>query len=666
MTTVTTPQADLVTPDAVESVPAGPSAAKGHSYLRRLVARPGVWFSAGWVLLVLVCSFGASILAPHDPLAQDLGNSFALPSGEYLLGTDSLGRDILSRLMHGGSISILGSATTVVTALVIGVPLGLIAGYRAGWLDAVISRLAELLMALPTIIILLAVVAVYGREFTISMTAFGIIVSASFIRLVRATTAAVRNELYVDAAKVSGLGGFRIVVRHVLPNVTAPLLILSSVTLGTALLVQSGLGFLGLGPQQPAPNWGAGIAEAALNINVDPWLMVPTGMVLILTVLSFNFLGDALRDAAPTTKGNAATGKPFARLRLPGAARSSDVTTSATGSAPLLDVRDLVVSFPVEGGMQPVVDGVSFDVRKGETIGLVGESGCGKTVTALSIPGLTPGEGHIVSGQVLFDGVDLARVSDKELSGYRGTRIGYIAQEPMVSLDPAFTIGYQLCEPIRYHAKMNRTQARERALELLGLVGIPNPENVFRSYPHQLSGGMAQRAGIAIALSGEPELLIADEPTTALDVTVQAEILDLLRSLQERLGMALILVTHDLGVVADICDRAVVMYAGQVVEQAPVEELFEQPRHPYTRGLLRSTPALEGTEGTLPTIEGTVPVPRDWPHGCRFASRCALVVPECTTQPVPLVALDAFGRQSRCIRIDSLEEVEHEYSSRAV
>jgi peptide/nickel transport system permease protein len=295
-------------------------------------------------------------------------------------------------------------------------------------------------------------------------------------------------------------------------------------------------------------------------------------------------------------------------------------------------------------------------VRAGESIALVGESGCGKTMTALALMGLVPPPGRISGGQIIFEGKDLAQLDESALNQVRGVSIGLISQEPMVALDPSFTIGSQLREPLRYHKKLSRQAAQERAIELLRLVGIPRPEVVAKSYPHQLSGGMAQRVAIAIALTGEPKLLIADEPTTALDVTIQAEILDLLRSLQEQMGMALILVTHDLGVVADMCSRAVVMYAGQVVEEAIVDNLFDRPLHPYTMGLLRSMPDLNDTEGKLHTIEGSVPPPQRWPAYCHFADRCPYVTVTCRSGPIPLLVPEP-GRASRCIRVETLQAI---------
>jgi peptide/nickel transport system permease protein len=299
------------------------------------------------------------------------------------------------------------------------------------------------------------------------------------------------------------------------------------------------------------------------------------------------------------------------------------------------------------------VHDVSFDVARGETVGIVGESGCGKTMTAMSILGLLPNGGEISDGRIVFDGRDLASMTEKQLREIRGKQIALISQEPMVSLNPAFRVGWQLAHCVRIHHGVSRREAERRAVALLERVHLPDPATVARRYPHELSGGMAQRVAIARALSGDPRLLIADEPTTALDVTVQAEILQLLREIQQEQGMAILLVTHDWGVVADICDRTVVMYAGEVVERATVQSMFHEPLHPYTQALLDSNPAhaLEGD--FLPTISGSVPKPGRWPTGCRFYPRCRYGTPECEGQPIGL-ARPADGRETRCIHWESL------------
>ncbi len=295
-------------------------------------------------------------------------------------------------------------------------------------------------------------------------------------------------------------------------------------------------------------------------------------------------------------------------------------------SDPLLSVRHLKTSFPTESGKIFAVDDVSFEVGEGETLAIVGESGCGKSMTAFSVLRLVPHPGQIEHGEIFFQGQDLARLSEKDMRSVRGARISMIFQEPMTSLNPVYSVGSQIGEVLRLHRKLSRRQAKARSIELLKLVGIPSPESRVDSYPHQLSGGMRQRVMIAMALACEPALLLADEPTTALDVTIQAQILDLLRRLQAELGMSIVFITHDLGVVAEFANRVVVMYAGRVVERATVKELFRSPQHPYTRGLLASVPPMGGDERPtrLNTIEGVVPSLAELPKGCRFAARCAL------------------------------------------
>ena len=317
---------------------------------------------------------------------------------------------------------------------------------------------------------------------------------------------------------------------------------------------------------------------------------------------------------------------------------------------PLLSVENLRIDFGTERGAVTAVDGISFDLKAGEVLGLVGESGCGKSVTALAIMGLLPNPpGRIAGGRILFEGQDLVTLPRAELRKIRGQRISMIFQEPMTSLNPVYTVGNQLTETIRWHERMGRRAARERAVEMLAKVGIPSPRQRLEEYPHQLSGGMRQRVMIAMALALTPALLLADEPTTALDVTIQAQILELLRSLQEEFHMAVVLITHDLGVVAEFVDRVAVMYAGRIVETAAVADLYERPRHPYTQGLLASIPSLDDEQERLTAIPGIVPSPYDFPQGCRFAPRCADARPQCAAAVPPLIA-DANGHAAACIR----------------
>jgi len=318
-------------------------------------------------------------------------------------------------------------------------------------------------------------------------------------------------------------------------------------------------------------------------------------------------------------------------------------------TAPLLELRRLAVSFATDDGTVRAVDGIDLALQRGRTLGLVGESGCGKSVTSLAVMGLLPSENATVSGEIHFEGRDLLRIAPAELRDLRGARLAMIFQEPMTSLNPAYTIGNQIIEAIRRHQGLTAAEARRRAIDMLRLVRIPSPEKRIDDYPHKLSGGMRQRAMIAMSLACGPQLLIADEPTTALDVTIQAQILDLMRGLRRDTGTSIILITHDLGVVAEMADDVAVMYAGQIVERAPVGTLFARPEHPYTVGLLGSIPQLDRKRDRLPSIDGRVPDMAHPPEGCRFAARCPFVEPACRTAIPPLVEV-APGHLSRCRR----------------
>ncbi|MFE1884116.1 dipeptide/oligopeptide/nickel ABC transporter permease/ATP-binding protein [Streptomyces diastatochromogenes] len=619
--------------------------------MRRVWVRPAGALSLGWLVLLTVATLAAPLITTHGPLDQDLGHVLSGPTADHLLGTDNLGRDLLSRLLFGGRSTLLAVGEALAVFLAIGVTLGLASGFLGGWVDWLTVRTADLLFALPGIIIVLVVLSVFPGNLHAAMITFGVLGSPGIIRILRSQTLGIREELYVAAAKVAGLTRQQILRRHILPRLISTVIVQAALFAAIVVTIQAGLGFLGLGAQPPDPSWGGLVADASQALDRAPWMLVPSGVPLVLTVLALGLLGDAVRDAAtegwsvPKMTAPTAAQRTGRDERPPASTATTDSTRSGTSS--LLSVRNLSIDI---GGV-PVVQDVSFDIAPGETVGVVGESGCGKSVTSLGILGLVPGGGRVAQGQVLFDGTDLV-ASTAALTQVRGTGIAYVSQEPMVALDPMFTVGRQLGEAVRRHERRDRREARSRVTELLHMVNIPDPAAVARRYPHQLSGGMAQRVAIALALAGRPKLLIADEPTTALDVTVQAEILTLLRTLQAETGMAVLIVTHDWGVVADLCHRAVVMYAGQVVEAADVEEMFAQPLHPYTAGLLAANPHRAREGEPLPTIPGTVPAPRDWPAGCRFAARCELADDRCA-EPVTLTE-PAPDRLSRCVRSQQL------------
>jgi peptide/nickel transport system permease protein len=619
--------------------------------VRRLLRRPIAVISLAYLALVVVCVAAAPVVAPYNPEATDFTDVLAGPSAKHLLGTDSLGRDILSRLLYGGRPTLLGLLLAVVIALAIGVSAGLAAGYLGGSTDRILSWASDLAIAFPSFILLLLILSVFPYNLPAVMIATGVLFSPAVFRVTRSAVLAIRRELYLDAAQASGLTRRQIISRHILPRVTGPIVVQATLSAAVILIIVASLGFLGFASRPPAPSWGSLVADASQEIYQQPWMLITTGAVLALTVLSLGLFGDALRDVI-AERWTGRPGAPRSRRRANAAAAAGQARPAAADS--LLSVRGLSVSFAAQDGEVTVLTDVDLDIRPAEAVGLIGESGCGKSVTARSIMGLLPGSGRVTAGQIWFAGRDLAALSERDLRQIRGGDIGLISQEPMASLDPSFTVGSQLAEAVRRHRHVPRRQVRETVIELLGTVGLRDPEHVARSYPHQLSGGMAQRVAIARALAGNPKLLIADEPTTALDVTVQAGILDLLFSLRIETGMAILLISHDWGVVAEVCDRALVMYAGQVVEEASVSELTHEPLHPYTKVLRECDPHATVGQGPLPAIGGSVPSPGQWPGGCRFHNRCPYATSECADRPVDLRPMDP-GRTSRCIHAEQLE-----------
>jgi peptide/nickel transport system permease protein len=638
--------------DAADEVAvlSGPPERK-RSRIPYFLRRPGGAFGATWLVAIVVACLTAPLWVPYGVAEQDLADRLALPSADHWLGTDPVGRDLLSRIFVAGAEPLLAAAITVLVAFGIGLTLALIAAERGPRVEAVTSRFAEVLLALPSTILLLAVIGIIGVRIFLVMAILGVMISAAVYRVMLGVAKSVRQRLFVDAARVNGLGSLRVNLVHVLPSMGTVVAVQAAQLYGIGLLIVAGLAFLGFGPAEPEPSWGFMIQDASSYVFNAPWLMVPTGLVLALTVVAANELADAIASKGSIARATGRRRRPLAR-----AVAAAKADPRPADPQALLEVRDLDVT--VDDG-PALVTGVSFALQPGRVLGLVGESGCGKTMTARSLLGLLPDGVSVSGGSILWRGRDLVGLSRKELTAIRGREIAMISQEPMVALDPMFSVAYQLTQPLRRIRGVGRAEARRIAAELLAQVGIVDAERVLKSYPHQLSGGMAQRVCIALALTGEPELLIADEPTTALDVTVQAEILSLLRQLVRDRGLSVVLVSHDLGVVADICDDVAVMYAGTVVESGDVAGVLDSPAHPYTMALLGANPHVPAGEPIperLASIPGTVPPPGSWPNGCRFAGRCRFAEEKCTT---PFPALSAHGDgittgSVLCIRVDEL------------
>lgn len=578
------------------------------------------------LVAVTVLAVLAGVLAPYGPNFAEVGNTLAQPGADHLLGTDSAGRDVYSRLLWGAQLTLLSALLCAAVAIAIGLPAGLLAGYYGRWFDTASNWTANLLLSLPAIIVLLSVRTALGPSVWLAMIVFGILISPGYYRLTRTAVQSVRNELYVDAARVSGLSDARIIGRHVMSVVRAPIIIQTALVAGVAIAIQSGVEFLGLGNPQEV-TWGAMLSEGFRNIYIAPGLIVWPAVAIGVTVGAFVLLGNALRDAledAPKVKVNrraveaalqtgivtdAVAGTNLVLPAPETAEAPTAVPTTASASPPapevqsgahLLEVRDLAIGYPTpSGSITRVVEGVTLHVDRGEVLSIVGESGSGKSQTAFAILGLLPDAARIVAGSIVIDGVETVTsgsgaVSQKRIAALRGRRVSYIPQEPMSNLDPAYTIGHQLSRPMVKLLGIGKSEAKRRVLELLERVGIADPARTFDLYPHEISGGMAQRVLIAGAVSCGPDLIIADEPTTALDVTVQAEVLELLREMRDELGVAIVLVTHNFGVVSDLADRVAVMRHGRLIETGAVRDVLRAPREEYTRTLLDSM--LEGKE----------------------------------------------------------------------
>ncbi|MFG3661129.1 dipeptide/oligopeptide/nickel ABC transporter permease/ATP-binding protein [Streptomyces sp. NPDC047706] len=599
-----------------------------------LLSKAAVCFLA---LVVLVAVF-APLLAPYDPLEQlPPADGTGHPSAGHWMGQDSLGRDILSRLMYGArwSLAIGLGATTL--ALLVGSLIGAVAATSRKAVDETLMRCLDVVMAFPGIALAAVLVAVFGGGIAVLICAIAFLFTPPVARVVRANILDQYGEDYVTAERVIGARTPHIVLRHVAVNCAAPVLVFCTVQVAEAVVFEASLSFIGAGVRPPDPSWGSVIADGKnMVLTGGWWATVFPGLLMLVTVLSLNILSEGVSDAwaapAPreveTPEDRLETPEPGSGkvTPLPGLAEAALRLRSRArplpGGGPVLAVENLAVGFPARHHGVDIVDGISFEVRAGEVLGLVGESGCGKSLTALTVMGLQP-EGARVRGEVRFNQRPLLTEPMRVRRKLLGHEMAMIYQDALSSLNPAMTIRAQLKQVVR-------RGGRRSPAELLTLVGL-DPDRTLRSYPHELSGGQRQRVLIAMALSRDPKLIVADEPTTALDVTVQAQIMELLLRLREELGFALILVSHDLALVAAVTDRVVVMYGGQIVETGVTADLVEAPAHHYTRGLLGSVLSLEGAAERMTQIKGVVPSPADFPAGCRFADRCPMASEVCRT-----------------------------------
>ena len=560
---------------------------------KRMRDHPATVVALAALVVVALACVAAPLIVAYEFDAIDLSGIRQPPSAAHWMGTDDLGRDLFTRVLYGGRISILIGVLAALIGTGIGSLVGALAGFYGGRIDGVLMRLTDVAYSIPALPLLI-VLSAYSRAGAIPVAVIvGLLSWMATARVVRAEVLSIKQRDYVEAARGLGARNRQLITGHILPNAVGPIVVGATLAVGNAIILESSLSFLGLGVQPPTPTWGNMLQEAQATMATRPWLTVFPGLAILTVVLSVNFIGDGLQEALDPTgersQRRRRRSQPERQRR-----RSLPLPAAPTPAAPpahLLEVRDLTTTFDTDLGTITAVDGVSYDLDAGEALAIVGESGSGKTVAALSLIGLVPPPGSVEHGEVILDGRNLLDLSAARWRGVRGRKIAMIFQDPMTSLNPVLSIGSQVTESLTWHEGLSAAAARSRAIELLELVRIPHPAERLSDYPHQLSGGQRQRLMIAMALSCGPSVLIADEPTTALDVTTQAQIIDLVEDLRRRLGMAIIWITHDLAVVAGLVDRVAVMYAGHIVEQAPVGEIFRRPRHPYTLGLLRSMPS---------------------------------------------------------------------------
>jgi len=609
--------------------------------------------SAGAIITLLLVAVGllSLVWTPEPPTRVRITLRLRGPLEAGLLGTDHFGRDVLSLVMAGASNSLAIAVPSVLLGLAGGVALGAAAAAARGWFEEIAMRAADVAFAFPAVLSAIMIGALIGSGPTTAVIAIAVFNVPVFARVTRGAALQIWARDYILAARAAGKGPLRITGEHILPNIASVLIVQATIQLALAILAEAGLSFLGLGVRPPNPSWGRMLADAQTFLAQAPHLALVPGCAIALSVLGLNLLGDGLRDALDPKLGREASpalGERGAKAAAPAPGEATEKRERT--QAALLEVQSLRVTVPAPSGRVPVVDGVGFALRPGGTLGIVGESGSGKSMLALAIMGLLP-DGAAASGRVLLDGRDLLALDEPALCRVRGGQIGMIFQEPMTALNPAMRVGDQIAEGLVWQLGLGRAEARRRSVELIERVRIPEARRRAASYPHELSGGQRQRIGIAIALALRPRLLIADEPTTALDTTVQSEILDLLAELISELDMALVLISHDLGVVASLAERTLVMYAGTAVELGDTREVLARPAHPYARALLGAVPGR--ARGRLVAIPGSVPAPGSLPPGCRFSDRCAFAVEACRSgEPDLRPVLDQ--RLARCIRVEEI------------
>ncbi|GLK81684.1 dipeptide/oligopeptide/nickel ABC transporter permease/ATP-binding protein [Methylopila turkensis] len=616
------------------------------SAIRALGRRPMTLAGLAIVGVLVAAALAAPLLPLADPDLTAPFNRLAPPGTPgHPLGTDHLGRDVLVRVLDGLRVSLgVGVGATAAAALA-GSAIGLVAAYYGRFVDGALMRAIDVLMAFPYLLLALAIVAALGPGLVNAALAIAVANVPFFARAARGAALVVVRRDYVDAARLAGFSDLRILLGEVLPNVAPLLVVACAGTIGWMILETAGLSFLGLGAQPPQADLGSMLGDGRKVAVAAPHVAAAAGVVVLLLVIGLNLLGDGLRDLLDPRLKAGAGGAP-----QPATAVERASVPPASDLGGLLDVRGLTTAFDTANGRHAAVRDVSFALEPGEALGVVGESGSGKSVAALSLNRLAPTPpGAIVAGRVGFRGDDLLDLAFEPLRALRGDRVAYVFQDPLTSLNPVMRVGDQILEALRPAPGEGRAGLRARMLALIADVGLEDSERAARAFPHELSGGQRQRIGVAMAIANRPDVLVADEPTTALDAMTQIRVLELMGARAKERGAALLFVSHDFGVVAALCDRVIVMYAGEIVEEGPTREVLRAPRHPYARRLIACAPRLGEPDRALEALAGAPPPIDAIPRACAFSPRCDHAIEACRAAPVALEPAGE-GRRARCLR----------------
>jgi oligopeptide/dipeptide ABC transporter ATP-binding protein len=625
--------------------------------LRVFLSTPsGLLGTAVVLVLVVVAIIGPTI---WDVKANIINTSiiFAHPSSRHLLGTDALGRDLLSRLLVATRQSLIVGVLCAAVAVVLGVTVGAIIVVSGGRARPILLRLVDSGIAIPGLLLALLIAAIVGVGVKSVVLGIGIAGAFGFARITSTLAMSVASRDYMTAARTLGIRGWRLTLRYLLPNMAEPMIIFLGVAVGSSIVAAAGLSFLGVGTQPPSYDWGQMLTSGIQNLYQTPAAALAPAIAIGITALAFGLSAEGVARSLNPRLWTTKESRRDRRAAFRRVAKSNEVVSDLEGEAVVessngaaeLEVRDLVVTYPGPSGPIDVVRGLSLTINKGDILGIVGESGSGKTMTALAIAQLAPFPGK-VSGSIKLRGQELTTMSKKQLDKFLSSNLGLVYQDPLASFNPALTIGKQLTEAVRSLTGMKRRDANLAAIARLKETRVPTPEVQMHRYPHELSGGMRQRAMIAMALMNEPTLLVADEPTSALDVSIQAQIMTVIKNVNETRKTAVMMISHNLGLVSQVCNRVVIMYAGNVVEELSVEELLTGPRHPYTQGLINAIPDIDQLrDKPLQQIDGEPVDSASPPSGCPYHPRCPHAAPECSeARPVLIGQPDSDSHRVAC------------------